>query len=204
MVSVATLRRGAGEGATCQQHCEHAEADGGAPTGEPMKPAWGPEWQLVVDHVIAQCPMLPRDQTADFVQAAGSTVSLRRFAAYVTDRPDALISGSSDAPPPLVHLTELLVGAGIGGIRRPCCLRCGLPRPLPTIVDGGRVCSTCHRREMIEVCCRCAAGLPNGHARGRRTVVSSVLPRPCEAGSLRALRSAAPGVSQARRWGWVV
>jgi hypothetical protein len=121
-----------------------------------MKPTWGPEWQLVIDHVAAQCPALPRDHVADFVrQAAGSTVSLRRLAAHITDHPDALTSGSSDAPPPLVRLAGLLVGAGVGGIRRPCCLRCGLPRPLPTIVESGRVCNTCHRREMIEVCCRC-------------------------------------------------
>lgn len=112
--------------------------------------------KTVVDRLVELCPVLTREHLDCVVrQAVRSTASLRGLDVHLTEHPDALTSGSSNAPPALVRFAALLSAAGVDGIVRPRCLRCGRARPLPTIVDGGRVCNTCHRREMIETCVRC-------------------------------------------------
>lgn len=103
---------------------------------------------------------LTAEQATEMVtQAAGGSHTLAALQWHLRDRPDALFSGSSEAPPTVLRLIGLLSNAGCDGVVVPRCVDCGQVdrghRPLGTPVDGGRVCRPCARHRM-EPCTRCA------------------------------------------------
>lgn len=120
--------------------------------------------QTVLDRAAARvCAVVPGlDPTAAarFVERATVAHTLRRLEAHLAHHPDALTSGSSDAPITLQRLAGLLADAGHPTVVVPGCLRCGKPALLPHLVDGGRVCDHCRRFYHRAPCGRCRRDRP--------------------------------------------
>ncbi|UGQ60390.1 MULTISPECIES: hypothetical protein [Rhodococcus] len=120
--------------------------------------------QTVLDRAAARlCAVVPDlDPTAatQFVERATVAHTLRRLETHLAEHPDALISGSSDAPIAVQRLAGLLADAGHTTVVVPGCLRCGRLVLLPHIVDGGRVCDNCRRFYHRAPCGRCGHDRP--------------------------------------------
>ncbi|MFF2751340.1 hypothetical protein ACFVVA_38115 [Kitasatospora sp. NPDC058048] len=100
------------------------------------------EWVELAERITAFLPDLAGEEAARIV--AGMTPSARgRSRAHFIRHPDALVSGASDAPRSVQALITTLTEAGVHGVRKPACLRCGRVRPLRQTVPGGRVCRGC-------------------------------------------------------------
>jgi hypothetical protein len=97
-------------------------------------------------------------------EAASRRGALRQLDRHLAAFPDALASGSADAPKAVIALAGLLAGAGYPGIGVARCLACGRPGELPHRSGGGRLCRNCYRRRRQEPCRRCGRTRP-GHAR---------------------------------------
>ena len=54
----------------------------------------------------------------------------------------------------------MLTAAGHDTVRRPACLRCGAQKPLPNLVDGGRVCNRCAYQARRALCADCERERP--------------------------------------------
>ena len=87
--------------------------------------------------------------------AASRRGALRQLDRHLAACPDALASGSADAPLALITLAGLLAGAGHPGVRVPRCTGCGAETVLRHRTDGGRLCDTCNRRSRQEPCAGC-------------------------------------------------
>jgi hypothetical protein len=117
--------------------------------------------EAVVGLLTATVSDLTAERAAEMVtQAAGcGTHTLAALQWHLRDHPDALSSGSSEAPPTVLRLIGLLADAGCDDVVVPRCVDCRQidrsHRPLGTPVGGGRVCRPCARRRM-ERCTRCA------------------------------------------------
>jgi hypothetical protein len=80
---------------------------------------------------------------------------LRQLHTHLVAHPDALTSGSSDVPRPLLWLAHILAGAG-HPVHLPRCVACGSqPLDLPALRDGGRICLPCYRQQTKTNCVRC-------------------------------------------------
>lgn len=112
------------------------------------------------EHIVAAIGRIDIAAARQFVEQAAGRPSLRQLEAYLASHPDALTSGSSDAPAPVQRLAVLLAEAKHAGIVVPRCIRCGEPRSFPHIVDGGRVCDTCYRHFRRTSCSRCGKDRP--------------------------------------------
>jgi hypothetical protein len=107
--------------------------------------------EAVVELLTTTVSDLTAEQAAEVAtRAAGGSHTLAALQGHLRDHPDALLSGSSKAPPTVLRLISLLDDAGCDGVVVPRCVDCGQidrsHRPLGTPVDGGRVCRPCARR----------------------------------------------------------
>jgi hypothetical protein len=94
-------------------------------------------------------------------QAASRRGALRQLDRHLAACPDALASGSSDAPKAVITLAGLLAGAGHPGVRVPRCVGCGTATTLLRYrTEGGRLCDTCRRRSRAEPCAACGQVRP--------------------------------------------
>lgn len=110
----------------------------------------------LVELLAAILPAARRAELAELVAAAvPSGVGRRRVVAYIRSAPDALASGSSDAPPTVIALARALAAAGIAGVVAPRCTHCDRAVVLPHVVGGGRICSTCAHRRLAQACSVC-------------------------------------------------
>jgi hypothetical protein len=76
-------------------------------------------------------------------EAASRRGALRQLDRHLAAFPDALASGSSDAPKAVIALAGLLAGAGYRGIGVPACLACGCAGELPHRSGDGRLRRNC-------------------------------------------------------------
>jgi len=88
-------------------------------------------------------------------RAASRRGALRQLDRHLAAGPDALTSGSADAPLAVIALAGLLAGEGYHGVRVPCCAGCGAAGVLRHRIEGGRLCDTCDRRSRREPCAGC-------------------------------------------------
>ncbi len=93
---------------------------------------------------------------ADLVAAVvPSGVQRRRVVAHLRAAPDALASGSSDAPPTVIALAAAFAAAGIAGVVAPRCANCDRAVDLNHVVEGGRICATCAHKRAAQHCSVC-------------------------------------------------
>ena len=105
--------------------------------------------------LLTLVPTLSSEVAAAAVSTvAPSTEERRRLARWLRNQPAELGSIGSDCPPAAVRLLDELTARGLS-VARPRCVDCGRHRPLPSVVDGGRVCSQCYMVRRAEPCARC-------------------------------------------------
>lgn len=108
--------------------------------------------------VVELVPSLPVAQVRTIVaRAARSRTARVDLVAHLRERGDALSSGSSDVPLPVVLLVDALLDAGVAGVVRLRCVGCHTPTAkLQSITPGGRLCPACfQRRRAPEPCASC-------------------------------------------------
>ena len=110
--------------------------------------------------VVTAVPTLTLDEARDVVARAARGPALHQLSDHLAAHPDALTSGASAAPLGLQTLAALLTGAGHDTVRCPVCLRCGAQKPLPNLVDGGRVCNRCAYQARRALCADCERERP--------------------------------------------
>jgi hypothetical protein len=89
-------------------------------------------------------------------QAAPRTAQQRALITAVADNP-ALLHRDTTAAPVLsvLRLIDALADAGVAGVIRPECPRCGRRAALLQFHDGVRICKPCDRRVRAVPCARC-------------------------------------------------
>ena len=93
---------------------------------------------------------------------------------HLRDHPDALISGSAQAPPSLIRLAHALAAAGVPGVVLPGCAGCGkVTADLRSWPGAGLTCQNCYQDARRQPCTNCgttgrvAARGPAGPVCGR-------------------------------------
>ncbi len=97
------------------------------------------------------------DSTAVFaivVGAASTTRQLRQVAAFLRVR-GSMAATPTEAPPTWGRIVRRMNEAGLSDIALPLCAQCGMPRELPYVVDGGRICRSCFLDNNAEACSLC-------------------------------------------------
>jgi hypothetical protein len=123
-------------------------------------PAAGGPLAALQDRVaVAAAAVVPGLDAGDarllVCEAASRRGALRQLDRHLTAFPDALASGSCDAPLAVIALAGLLASAGYPGVRVPRCARCGAAALLRHRIEGGRLCDICYRRSRQEPCTGC-------------------------------------------------
>ncbi|MEO3976762.1 hypothetical protein [Streptomyces sp. CAU 1734] len=96
----------------------------------------------VAGQIAAALPELERP-TVENAVAALSGRARRVIHDHLAEHADALVSGSSLAPPAVQRLIRALADAGCPRVQPPQCHRCHRDRPLVRAVEDGRVCAGC-------------------------------------------------------------
>ncbi|WP_411098814.1 hypothetical protein [Streptomyces sp. x-45] len=133
------------------------QRSGGAAAGlSPLQAA-------VVEQLVASLPEIGRAR-AERVASAMHGAARRVVRDHLAQHPDALVSGSSLAPPAVQRLIQTLAEDGIDRVQVPACHRCRRVRPLTNAVEGGRVCAGCFGAltyaAAVGVCRECARTRP--------------------------------------------
>lgn len=115
--------------------------------------------EAAAELVAAAVPSVALVDARKFVARIDRGSALRLLSEHLTAHPDALTSGESVAPLAVQELAALLVAAG-HDVRRPACLRCGGQKSLPSLVDGGRICSRCAFKANRAICADCGRERP--------------------------------------------
>lgn len=117
----------------------------------------------VVEQIVASLPELEQDLAEQVVSTMHGRTR-RVVHDHLTAHPDALVSGSSLAPPAVQRLIQALADAGVDRVQAPTCHRCRRVRPLTNVVEGGRVCAGCFGALVyaaaVGVCRECARTRP--------------------------------------------
>jgi hypothetical protein len=102
------------------------------------------------------------ERAADLIgRVVTQRTALDRLSDHLQSHPEAFVSGSSQCPRVMVDLLAALVDAGIDGVRLARCARCGRPqRNLQIVAEDGRLCDSCHKRDIPENCAGCDRTLP--------------------------------------------
>lgn len=115
----------------------------------------------LVKIVLATVPDLNRQIVADaLAHAAPLPRQLRQLEAHLAGEPDAITSGDSAAPPPLVRLIEALRLHGAEAAALPRCGRCEAEKRLPYRDADRRICAACYARTNADICSRCQRTRP--------------------------------------------
>ncbi|MEU5425852.1 hypothetical protein AB0H73_09615 [Streptomyces olivoreticuli] len=96
----------------------------------------------VVEQIVTSLPEVGRARAEEIVTAMTGRAR-RAVHDHLLEHADALLSGSSLAPPAVQRLIQTLADAGFDRVRTPACHRCSRIRPLVKVVEGGRVCGGC-------------------------------------------------------------
>jgi hypothetical protein len=116
-----------------------------------------PDWAGMVDAVRGIDPSADPQVVLDACRRAASRLTQQRSlaTAVITD-PGLLCGRGAQAPAAAVlRLIDLLVEAGVAGIVRPCCPRCGRVVALVKWDAGARICQRCDRHLRATACTRC-------------------------------------------------
>jgi hypothetical protein len=91
-------------------------------------------------------------------QAARNIPGCAVLAGHLRDHPDALISGSAQAPPSLIRLAHALAAAGVPGVVLPGCVGCGkVTADLRSWPGAGLACQSCYQDARRQRCANCGA-----------------------------------------------
>lgn len=99
-------------------------------------------------------PADPEQVLAAISRAARSDVALAQIDKHFAAHADALTSGHSTAPPPVIRLVSELQGIGLDA-RSPSCGHCGRVMRLPYKVGAERWCVTCYSHTTKAECVVC-------------------------------------------------
>lgn len=117
----------------------------------------------VVEQIVASLPELEGSRAEQIVLAMPGRTR-RVVHDHLSAHPDALVSGSSLAPPAVQRLIQTLVDVGVDRVQAPACHRCRRVRPLTNAVEDGRVCAGCFGAMVyaaaVGVCEECARTRP--------------------------------------------
>jgi hypothetical protein len=104
-------------------------------------------------------PGAGRETVADAVRRSAPRPSYQQKLAWALEGNPALLTGEGHLAPlrAIPRFIELLDGAGIAGIVRPACGRCGRVVRIDKPLDGVRACRSCIAKSRAEPCARCGA-----------------------------------------------
>lgn len=114
----------------------------------------------VIHTVVARLdPAVDRDLVASAVSRLASRPAHQRKVAWALEAAPELLTGAGHLAPirAIIPLIDALHAAGVAGIVRPACPRCGRVVRIDKPLDGQRVCRTCIAHTRIEECARCGA-----------------------------------------------
>lgn len=107
----------------------------------------------------------PKAKKTDIVAAihaaAQSDVALAQIDKHLAAHPDALTSGHSSAPPPVIRLVKALQDIGLEA-KAPACGNCHRVMRLPYKKGEERWCGSCYLRENKATCIKCGRNRPVG------------------------------------------
>lgn len=133
---------------------------------------------------------LPLDEARALVNATVRRGQLRALDRHFTAHPDALTSGSSDAPPGVLRLAATLADRGHHQVRVPRCPGCDRLRELRHRVENGRLCDDCYHARRAATCSRCGKHRHISSRTERRPPLRQLLPQARRA--VWAVRTTAP------------
>ena len=109
--------------------------------------------------VTALDPAAGRETVAGAVRRAAPRPSYQQKLAWALEKNPALLTGDGHLAPlrAIPRFIEMLHGAGVAGVVRPACGRCGRVVRIDKPMDGVRVCRTCIAHSRTEPCARCGA-----------------------------------------------
>ena len=102
-------------------------------------------------------PAAGQEAVAAAVRQAAPRTAYQRQVAWALEEQPSLLTGEAHLAPlrAIPRLAELLHDAGIAGIVRPSCGRCGRAVRIDKPLDGVRVCRSCIAKSRAEQCSRC-------------------------------------------------
>ena len=109
--------------------------------------------------VVALDPGTGRDTVADAVRRCAPRPSYQQKLAWALEDNPALLTGDGHLAPlrAIPRFAGMLHDAGVAGIVRPSCGRCGRTVRIDKPLDGVRVCRNCIACSRAEPCGRCGA-----------------------------------------------
>ncbi|HEX5301364.1 MAG TPA: hypothetical protein VFW50_30680, partial [Streptosporangiaceae bacterium] len=109
--------------------------------------------------ITALDPGAGREAIAGAVRQAAPRPSYQQKLAWALEDNPALLTGDGHLAPlrAIPRFIELLGDAGVAGVVRPACGRCGRVVRIDKPLDGVRVCRTCIAHSRTEPCARCGA-----------------------------------------------
>jgi hypothetical protein len=109
--------------------------------------------------VAALDPGAGRETVADAVRRSAPRPSYQQKLAWALEGNPALLTGEGHLAPlrAIPRFIEMLHAAGVAGVVRPSCGRCGRVVRIDKPLDGIRVCRTCIAHSRAEPCARCGA-----------------------------------------------
>jgi hypothetical protein len=115
--------------------------------------------EVIYGIVAALDPGTGEETVADAVRRCAPRPSHQQKLAWALEENAALLTGDGHlAPlPSVLRLVEMLDDAGVAGVVRPSCGRCGRVVRIDKPLDGVRVCRACIARSRAEPCARCGA-----------------------------------------------
>ena len=104
-------------------------------------------------------PGAGRETVAGVVRQAAPRPSYQQKLAWALEENPALLTGDGHLAPlrAIPRFIEMLHDAGVAGVVRPACGRCGRVVRIDKPLDGVRVCRTCIAHSRTEPCARCGA-----------------------------------------------
>jgi hypothetical protein len=102
-------------------------------------------------------PGARRELVAGAVRRSAPQPAYQQRLAWALEANPALLTGDGHLAPlrAIPRFTEILHDAGVAGVVRPCCGRCGRMVRIDKPLDGVRVCRTCIAHSRTEPCARC-------------------------------------------------
>jgi hypothetical protein len=109
--------------------------------------------------ITALDPGAGRETVARVVRQAAPRPSYQQKLAWALEENPALLTGDGQLAPlrAIPRFIEMLHDAGVAGVVRPACGRCGRVVRIDKPLDGVRVCRTCIAHSRTEPCARCGA-----------------------------------------------
>lgn len=117
--------------------------------------------RIVLANICRTDPSLTAEDAAAILRSAAPTSWMKNsLAVFLSDSPDGLSSGDSDAPPAAVRLIAELVATGSKSFILPKCAKCGLAKNLRYKIPKGRICGACFIRYNRAACAICGNERP--------------------------------------------